>query len=361
MLAVFGAMTAGGAVYALGGTPAQETAPQTPGQPTVATAPGPSAPAAPPTDPARIALKAADDSRTMFTLLSNAVTTSTAGMSTAMAGVPQVFDSVTTARAGADEVAAGLAETETASAALDQVSASAKSWSGTIGELQSLSGMAVSIRTNAVQLRTRLVAQPTPDAAATVAQLDQLIAATDGLSALGAADGLATSLTSLTQAASSSSTSLGRARIAARSLRDGLATIEKARPQALAATTNLSTGLRQLDVALRSIDAQLALVQTKLRESVDKGSETPALAVSPVDPGTRWAWSLCAAGAAGAILSLAGLGFRARPEPAPQQTAAPLADLARAISEIPTPSHGFARPESAHTDPWLPVQFSREN
>ncbi|WP_139184137.1 hypothetical protein [Tsukamurella pulmonis] len=367
LLAVFGAMTVGGAIYALTGSPTPADPPEPPPVRTVPAAQGPAGAQAPTTEPARVALKAADDSRTMFTLLSNAVTSSTSGLTTAMAGVPQVFDSVATAREGAAEVAAGLDETESASAALDQVSASAQGWSGTIEQLQGLSGMTTSVRTNAVLLRKRLIAQPTPEAKQTIAQLDQVIAATDGFTALETADGLADSVESLSQASASSSASLGRARTAARSLRDGLATIEAAKPQALAAASNLSTGLKQLGIALKSIDAQLALIQSQLRAEVGTNS-TPALAAGSLagaadDTGTRLAWSVSASGAAGMLLSLYGIRLRnrTRTRPAPaEEEAAPLADLARAISEIPTPGQGFPRPDTVHTDPWLPVQFARQ-
>ncbi|WP_019201430.1 hypothetical protein [Tsukamurella sp. 1534] len=34
--------------------------------------------------------------------------------------------------------------------------------------------------------------------------------------------------------------------------------------------------------------------------------------------------------------------------------------ISRAISEVPTPAHGFRSPGADDTDPWLPVDFARE-
>lgn len=349
LIAVLIAIAAGGATYAL-------------------TAPSPAPAAAPATttgtsndENVRVALKAADDSRTIFGLLSNAVTSSSSGLSAAMSGVPQIFDSVDTARAGAEQVAAGLEETATTQNALNEVSQSAGAWANTLDQVEGISGLSVAVRSSSVQLRKQLIDNPTPGSEDTVAQLDQVLAATDGLKTLESVDQLKGSLRSLTSLSDRSATALESARSSARQLRDGLTTISRARPNAESAVGNLSTGMKQLGIALKSIDDQLALIQTRLRDETRDQVEPVAAAAPAMDGSARIGWALFAAGIAGVLAYLLALVVHQRVRRVPAaQSPAPLADLARAISEIPTPSHGFPRPDTHNTDPWLPVQFARE-
>ncbi|CAM4006514.1 hypothetical protein TSST111916_17890 [Tsukamurella strandjordii] len=348
LIAVMVAIAAGGATYALRAPAAPAASPQkTTGAST--------------DENVRVALKAADDSRVIFGLLSNAVTSSSSGLAAAMSGVPQIFDSVDTARAGAAEVVAGLEETATTQAALNEVTESAGAWANTLDQVQGVSGLSVAVRSSSTRLRQQLVENPTPGSHETVEQLDHVLAATDGLKTLESVDQLKSSLTSLTTLSGRSAGALASARSAAHRLHDGLATIAHARPDAEAAMNNLSTGTKQLGIALKSIDDQLALIQTRL-QAESRDTEQPVAAVA-TDDSTRLAWALFAAGSAGALAYLVALAVHQRMRRAPVPAGAPeapLADLARAISEIPTPSHGFPRPDAHNTDPWLPVQFARE-
>ncbi|KMV13621.1 hypothetical protein ACT17_34275 [Mycolicibacterium conceptionense] len=287
LIAVLIAIAAGGLTFAL-------AAPESP-------------PAAKPADTTednvRVALKAADDSRTMFALLSDALTSTSAGLTTAMDSVPQIFDSVDSAKVGAEQLAAGLDGSTTALHALGEVSRSAGAWANTLDQVQGISGLSTAVRTSAQHLRQHLIAHPAPGSAEVLAQLDQVLAATDGFTALESVGQLRSSLTTLTTLSTQSSTALDQARTAARQLRDGLTTLAGARQNAQAAATNLKTGAQQLSVALKSIDEQLVLIQTRLR------SETVAEdhAALPIDSGTRLAWALFAAGAAGTVAYLLAL------------------------------------------------------
>lgn len=343
LLAVMVAVAVGGLTYALS-APAQRD------QPTSGTPP--------PSENVTIALKAADDSRTMFGLLSDAVTSSTSGLTTAMSGAPKIFDSIDTAHTGAAQVATGLDSTTTAAAALDTVAQSVDAWSSTLDQIQGMAGLAAAARTSAEQLRAQLRAHPSPGSGATVANLDQVIAAADALKPLDSVSQLLGALTTLTALPRQSSATLTSARTAAHQLRDGLATLSRARPSAEAALSNLSLGVKQLGIALKSIDEQLALVQTRLRREA-RDEVRPVVAVED-DSSTRMAWALFTGGTAGAVSYLLALSATGRRRGTGEVgsrggSRSPLDGLAREDGIVA----GHAADPEDDTNPWLAVHFAR--
>ena len=322
----------------------------------------------------RVALKAADDSRTMFGLLNNAVRSSSTGLTSVLDGVPQIFDSVETARQGAAQVSAGLNDASTATAALDQASASTTQWSTALDEVKSLASVTTSLQNTAKNLRARASRETGPEAQETLRQADGLIAATEKFNALDAVNGLQTSLRSLRSAAQNSSASVASAQSAAQQLESGLTTITRARPSAESATAHLRTGVNQLGIVLTSVDGQLALVQNKLRdeEAADTLAQAKAAEQSeqaaPVDHARAVSWGLIAAGISGVIAYLLALAVAHRWGPrrtvsaaalsAPSTGEFPLAAvaLARADDDFDTPSHGFAPVNKPTTDPSMTVQ-----
>ncbi|MGX9296421.1 hypothetical protein [Tsukamurella paurometabola] len=254
----------------------------------------------------RVALKAADESRALFGLLSNAVVSAGNGLNTSAGSVPQIFDSIDTAKTGAEQLVSGLDEASSLSAALNQVNRATATLGGALERTQGLQQVAAGTRAALVALRGRLIEHPAPGSAEAVAQLDRALAGSKGVGALDDVAGLRGTLSTMTSSLSSASAnadaSLTSARSAARQLRDGLTKLASARKDVNASVTNLTTGVGQLKTALGAIDGQLALTQTRLR------SVTSAPAPAP-DPGIArpLAWALVVGGAAGTVSYLAAL------------------------------------------------------
>lgn len=254
----------------------------------------------------RVALKAADESRALFGLLSNAVVSAGNGLNTSAGSVPQIFDSVDTAKTGAEQLVSGLDEASSLSAALGQVNRATATLTGALERTQGLQQVAAGTRAALVALRGRLIEHPSPGSAEAVAQLDRALAGSKGVGALDDVAGMRSTLSTMTSSLSSASAnadaSLTSARSAARQLRDGLTKLASARKDVNASVTNLTTGVGQLKTALGAIDGQLALTQTRLR------SVTSAPAPAP-DPGIArpLAWALVVGGAAGTVTYLAAL------------------------------------------------------
>lgn len=254
----------------------------------------------------RVALKAADESRALFGLLSNAVVSAGNGLNTSASSVPQIFDSVDTAKTGAEQLVSGLDEASSLSAALNQVNRATATLGGALERTQGLQQVAAGTRAALVALRGRLIEHPSPGSAEAVAQLDRALAGSKGVGALDDVAGMRSTLSTMTSSLSSASAnadaSLTSARSAARQLRDGLTKLASARKDVNASVTNLTTGVGQLKTALGAIDGQLALTQTRLR------SVTSAPAPAP-DPGIArpLAWALVVGGAAGTVTYLAAL------------------------------------------------------
>ncbi|NMD57514.1 MULTISPECIES: hypothetical protein [Tsukamurella] len=254
----------------------------------------------------RVALTAADESRALFGLLSNAVVSAGNGLNTSASSVPQIFDSVDTAKTGAEQLVSGLDEASSLSAALSQVNRATATLGGALERTQGLQQVAAGTRAALVALRGRLIEHPSPGSAEAVAQLDRALAGSKGVGALDDVAGLRGTLSTMTSSLNSASAnadaSLTSARSAARQLRDGLTKLASARKDVNASVTNLTTGVGQLKTALGAIDGQLALTQTRLR------SVTSAPAPAP-DPGIArpLAWALVVGGAAGTVTYLVSL------------------------------------------------------
>lgn len=259
----------------------------------------------------RVALKAADESRALFGLLSNAVVSASNGLNTSASSVPQIFDSVDTAKTGAEQLVSGLDEASSLSAALNQVNRATATLGGALERTQGLQQVTAGTRATLVALRGRLLEHPSPGSAEAVAQLDRALAGSKGVGALDDVAGLRSTLSTMTSSLSSASAnadaSLTSARSAARQLRDGLTKLASARKDVNASVANLTTGVGQLKTALGAIDGQLALTQTRLR------SVTSAPVPAP-DPGIArpLAWALVVGGAAGAVTYLVSLGVAHR-------------------------------------------------
>lgn len=259
----------------------------------------------------RVALKAADESRALFGLLSNAVVSASTGLNTSASSVPQIFDSVDTAKTGAEQLVSGLDEASSLSAALNQVNRATAALGGALERTQGLQQVTAGTRATLVALRGRLLEHPSPGSAEAVAQLDRALAGSKGVGALDDVAGLRSTLSTMTGSLSSASAnadaSLASARSAARQLRDGLTKLASARKDVNASVANLTTGVGQLKTALGAIDGQLALTQTRLR------SVTSAPAPAP-DPGIArpLAWALVVGGAAGTVTYLVSLGVAHR-------------------------------------------------
>ncbi|BDD81374.1 hypothetical protein TPB0596_11370 [Tsukamurella pulmonis] len=259
----------------------------------------------------RVALKAADESRALFGLLSNAVVSAGNGLNTSANSVPQIFDSIDTAKTGAQQLVSGLDEASSLSAALNQVNRATATLGGALERTQGLQQVAAGTRATLVALRGRLIEHPSPGSAEAIAQLDRALAGSKGVGALDDVAGLRSTLSTMTGSLSSASAtadaSLTSARSAARQLRDGLTELASARKDVTASVANLTTGVGQLKTALGAIDGQLALTQTRLR------SVTSAPAPAP-DPGIArpLAWGLVIGGAAGAVTYLLALGVAHR-------------------------------------------------
>lgn len=289
----------------------------------------------------RVALKAADESRALFGLLSNAVVSAGNGLNTSANSVPQIFDSIDTAKTGAEQLVSGLDEASSLSAALNQVNRATATLGGALERTEGLQQVAAGTRAALVALRGRLIAHPAPGSAEAVAQLDRALAGSKGVGVLDDVAGLRSTLSTMTGSLSSASAnadaSLTSARSAARQLRDGLTKLASARKDVNASVANLTTGVGQLKTALGAIDGQLALTQTRLRSVTDAPAPAP-------DPGTArpLAWALVVGGAAGTVTYLAALAvshrLRRREAAAaavPAVAAAPVIAEAPAATELP--------------------------
>lgn len=302
----------------------------------------------------RVALKAADESRALFGLLSNAVVSAGNGLNTSAGSVPQIFDSVDTAKTGAEQLVSGLDEASSLSAALGQVNRATATLTGALERTQGLQQVAAGTRAALVALRGRLIEHPSPGSAEAVAQLDRALAGSKGVGALDDVAGMRSTLSTMTSSLSSASAnadaSLTSARSAARQLRDGLAKLASARKDVNASVTNLTTGVGQLKTALGAIDGQLALTQTRLR------SVTSAPAPAP-DPGIArpLAWALVVGGAAGTVTYLAALAVAHRLRrreavavEAPEAVEAATADLAESAEAATEATPAEEVPAAGH-------------
>ncbi|TWS19209.1 hypothetical protein FK529_11905 [Tsukamurella asaccharolytica] len=321
----------------------------------------------------RVALKAADESRALFGLLSNAVVSAGNGLNTSASSVPQIFDSVDTAKTGAEQLVSGLDEASSLSAALNQVNRATATLGGALERTQGLQQVAAGTRAALVALRGRLIEHPSPGSAEAVTQLDRALAGSKGVGALDDVAGLRSTLSTMTSSLSSASAnadaSLTSARSAARQLRDGLTKLASARKDVNASVANLTTGVGQLKTALGAIDGQLALTQTRLR------SVTSAPAPAP-DPGIArpLAWALVVGGAAGTVTYLVALAVAhrlRRREAIATETPAAAGSAALAPAEEPggdtvteaAPAEGHRRvlPPAAVTEPVAePVEDTAE-
>ncbi|KXP00801.1 hypothetical protein [Tsukamurella pseudospumae] len=344
LLAVMVALVAGGAVFLV----AAGTTPPAPAQERENA------------ENTRVALKAADESRTLFGLLSSAVVSAGNGLNTSAGSVPQIFDSIDTAKTGSQQLVSGLDEASSLSAALAQVNRATATLGGALERTQGLQQVAAGTRAALVALRGRLVEHPSPGSAEAVAQLDRALSGSKGVGALDDVAGLRSTLAGMTSSLSSASAnadaSLTSARSAARQLRDGLTKLASARKDVNTSITNLTTGVGQLKTALGAIDGQLALTQTRLR------SVTSAPAPAP-DPGIArpLAWALVAGGAAGTVTYLVALSvahrLRRREAAAAQAPAAAAAETsvepAADVIEVPATGHHRVLPPAedlAETD-----------
>lgn len=259
----------------------------------------------------RVALKAADESRALFGLVSNGLTSASAGLNTSASSVPQIFDSIDTAKQGAEQLVTGLDEASSLSAALSQVSRASVALGGALDRTQGLQQVAAGTRGALVVLRQRLVENPSPGSAGAVAQLDRALSSSRGVGALDDVAGLRGTLSSMTSSLTSASAnadaSMASARSAARQLRDGLTKLASARTDVNASVANLTTGVGQLKTALGAIDGQLALTQTRLRSVTDTPAPAP-------DPGIArpLAWAFIVGGSAGVLAYLLALALAHR-------------------------------------------------
>lgn len=307
----------------------------------------------------RVALKAADESRALFGLLSNAVVSAGNGLNTSANSVPQIFDSIDTAETGAERLVSGLDEASSLSAALGQVNRATAALGGALERTQGLQQVTAGTRATLVALRGRLLEHPSPGSAEAVAQLDRALAGSKGVSALDDVAGLRSTLATMTGNLSSASAnadaSLTSARSAARQLRDGLGKLASARKDVTASVANLNTGVGQLKTALGAIDGQLALTQTRLR------SVTSAPAPAP-DPGIArpLAWSLIAGGAAGTVTYLLALGVahRLRRRADSAAVAVEPAPAVAVAEAVPTGHDRVLPPGEAETAPAVPDESS---
>ncbi|MET9328177.1 hypothetical protein [Tsukamurella sp. NPDC003166] len=340
LLAVMVALVAGGAVFLV----AAGTTPPAPAQERENA------------ENTRVALKAADESRTLFGLLSNAVVSAGNGLNISAGSVPQIFDSIDTAKTGSEQLVSGLDEASSLSAALTQVNRATATLGGALERTQGLQQVAAGTRAALVALRGRLVEHPSPGSAEAVAQLDRALAGSKGVGALDDVAGLRGTLagmtSSLSNASANADASLTSARSAARQLRDGLTKLASARKDVNTSITNLTTGMGQLKTALGAIDGQLALTQTRLR------SVTSAPAPAP-DPGIArpLAWALVAGGAAGTVTYLVALGVahrlrRREATTAPAAAAAGAAvEPAADVIEVPATGHHRVLPPAGADEP----------
>lgn len=285
----------------------------------------------------------------MFSLLSGALTASTSSLTSATTAVPQLFDSIETARDGAAQIATSLDSTSDVSAVLSQVSTSTAGWSAALAQARTVSTMSSSLRSSLREARLQLSKASSPaDYSVTLTQIDELLKEADGFSSLGSASSLDATLSSLASAAARGSAGLTSARTAARRLRDGLAELARARPGVEAAVAKLTAGATQLGVALKSIDAQLAVVQKELRSRSVPPRTTHVLAAAEsstdTDAGDRMAYTLLVGGVAAAVAYAAGAYAVHRRRPVVVHAPAPLANLTRVL-EMPARAHG------AHSDP----------
>jgi hypothetical protein len=257
------------------------------------------------TSDVKAAYQATDESRKMFGLLSTAAVSSTDGLNSATAAVPEIFNSVDTAKTGADQLIAGLDDASSLSSALNQVSSVTSGLSSALSQVGSLQGLSAGARTGLIQLRKQLVANPMPGSKEAVTRIDSALANSKDLAALDSVDQLRGTLAGLNgqlqSASAKADQSLASAKQAAVQLRDGLAKLAAARPGVTKAVQNLTTGVEQLKVALSAIDGQLAVAQNHLKSTATAPTPKP-------DPGVArpLAWSLLA-GSGGAIVTFFGI------------------------------------------------------
>ena len=225
------------------------------------------------------------DAKFLFSLLTAAVSGGTATITTLTTGVGQIFDSVDTARTGAQQLATALQQAPSLSAAGDDVSAATTAASRALTQVSSLAGAIGPLSTVIDRVVAAVASNQIPGARSSLPALRSLQNAARSLtSATGGVAGLQGALAGLgasaRAAAGSVDGAIGSARRSASQLSSGFATLSSARPRAVEAASTLSKSFGQLTNVLKSIDGNIAAAQADLGP---EPSPTPPASVNATD------------------------------------------------------------------------------
>ncbi len=258
------------------------------------------APTAPPTGPdsGNVETEKVESARTslqeaqlLFGFLSGAATSASSGISTVTSSAQQIFDSIDTARLGADQLVQALGSAPDLTVAADQIATASTSAGNAVGEAQNLSAVATQFDQLISPLLTTLDTVKAPGSKETRDSLQAMQTSARALSAdLESVAGLRTSLTdlgsSVQTSAASANSAISSAYTSAVELRDGLATLADARTDAVAAAEQVTDGVDQLGGVLTSIGDDLKRATESLtveEPEAPAGDETRA--AEPQQPG----------------------------------------------------------------------------
>ncbi|WP_253660874.1 hypothetical protein [Williamsia maris] len=260
----------GGSVFAAGAPSRPITAPQT---------------ADPRPEKVQSARDSLSEAKLLFSFLTAAVSGGTATITTLTTGVGQVFDSVDTARTGAQQLATALQQAPSLSAAGDDVSRATTAASKALTQVSSLSSAVGPLSALIDRVVAAVQSNAIPGARSSLPALRSLQSAARSLtSATGGVAGLQGALAGLGPSARSAAGSvdgaIGSARRSATQLSDGFGTLSSARPRAVEAAGTLSKSFGQLTTVLKSIDGNIAAAQADLGP---EASLTPPASVDATD------------------------------------------------------------------------------
>ncbi|HEY9315751.1 hypothetical protein [Williamsia sp.] len=247
--------------------------------PPAATPQSSSGPAEPDSESVESARTSLQEAQLLFGFLSGAATSASSGISTVTASAGQIFDSIDTARLGADQLVQALDTAPDLTIAADQIAAATTTAGTAVAEAQNLSAVATQFDEIVTPLLTTLNSLPAPGTRET---RDNLLAmqtsaralATDLDSVAGLQDSLGDLGTSVKSSATSANSAIASAQTSAVGLRDGLSTLADARTDAVAAAEQVTAGVDQLAGVLTSIGDDLTAASDSL--AVDPESTEPA-------------------------------------------------------------------------------------
>lgn len=205
----------------------------------------------------------------LFGLMSGVVKSGTSGIDQIASSATSVFDAVDSAKTGADQAVTALNTVPSLAAAGTQVAQLTGAAGTAIGQLTTLTTIAAQFDQVVGPLTQTLEHTNAPGTADALKQLKSMQQAAHALgSQTNSVTALQGSLNNLTSAVKPTATvadsSVASVKSAATQLRDGLATLAKARGDSLAAANGVTQGLKQLTGVLDTINRSLDNAANKL-------------------------------------------------------------------------------------------------